>query len=257
MSWRASSAMLKHEWRVLRSDPSFIVFVLIMPLGMIYLMRGLFAGTLAAEGYVGANGSEFAVPGLGVAFAAFGVGYSGFAFFREHGWGTWERLRASQATSLDIMIGKVVPMIGVTVAQLGLLFLLSGPLFDLRVDGSWLAIAVLIVMLSTCLGAFGVLVTAISRTSQQLNAIGSVGGMVLAIMGGAFVPLSVMPGWAQDVAPAIPTYWAMRGFRDVVLDDAGLTAVVLPTIVLAAFTVAFAGIAATRFRFEETKVYYG
>ncbi|HEX2027662.1 MAG TPA: hypothetical protein VHF25_06650 [Nitriliruptorales bacterium] len=49
----------------------------------------------------------------------------------------------------------------------------------------------------------------------------------------------------------------MRGLRSVVLEPGGLPEVLLPTTALLAFGVAFTLVAATRFRFEDTKVYFG
>jgi hypothetical protein len=46
------------------------------------------------------------------------------------------------------MVGKIVPTVAVTITQLGLLFLLGGPLFGLRVKGSIVAIAAIIVVLA-------------------------------------------------------------------------------------------------------------
>lgn len=257
MSWRASGAIARHELRVMAKDPSTAVFVVVMPLAMAALMKGLFRDALVGQGMTEATGAEFAVPGMAVAFAAFSVGYSGFAFFRDHGWGTWERLRASPATSVDILAGKVAPAVGLTLVQLGLLFVLGAPLLGFTVAGPAIALIPTIVVLALCLNAFGVAVTAMSRTSQQLNAIGSAGGFLLAILGGAFVPVETMPGWAQSVAPWVPTYWAMRAFRDVIIGGRGLEATALPAAVMIAFTVGLVILAASRFRFDEPKVYYG
>ena len=248
---------MRHEFRVMLSDPSTVIFVVLMPLFMVAIMKELFATALRAQGYSSANGSEFGVPAMAVAFAAFGVGYSGFTFFRDHGWGTWDRLRATPASAVDIMVGKVVPNVLVTVVQLLLLFTLGGPLFGLDVSGSWAALVVLILVLAVALSAFGMLVTALARTMNQLNAVGSVGGMALALLGGAWVPTETMPGWAQTIAPAIPTYWAMEGFRDVILESGGLGAVLAPSLVLLGFGALFTSLSAWKFRFEDTKVYYG
>jgi len=257
MSPRLSWALVRHEYRVMFSDPSTVIFVVLMPLFMVSIMKQIFATTLQAQGYAGANGSEFAVPAMGVAFAAFNVGYAGFTFFRDHGWGTWDRLRASSATSVDIMVGKVVPNLTVIVAQLLLLFGLGGPLFGLEVTGSWGAMVLLVVVLALALSAFGMLVTSVARTMNQLNAVGSVGGMALALLGGAWVPVDTMPGWAQAIAPGIPTYWAMEGFTSVILEGGGLGEVVVPSLILAGFGALFTALAAWKFRFEDTKVYFG
>ena len=257
MSPRATWAILRHELRVLITDPSTVIFVIFMPVLMVALTKQLFASSLQAQGYPDANGSEFGVPGMAVAFAAFGVGYSGFSFFRDHGWGTWDRLRATPASSIDIMVGKVVPMVLVSIAQLGVLFGLGGPLFGMHVNGSWIALSLLILVLALALSAFGMLVTAVAKTMNQLNAVGSVGGTALALLGGAWVPVETMPGWAQAVAPGLPTYWAMKGFRKVILDGAGLADALLPVVVIAGFGVLFTALAAWRFRFEDSKSYFG
>lgn len=257
MSLRRSAAIVRHEMRVMLTDPSTVIFVILMPLVMVALMKELFATTLLAEGFTGTNGSEFAVPGMAVSFAAFSVGYAGFSFFRDHGWATWDRLRASPATSADLMVGKVLPTVVITVIQLGVLFALGGPLFGLSVHGSVAGVAVLIVVLALALSAFGMLVTALARTMNQLNAIGGVGGMAMAMMGGAFIPVSAMPGWAQATAPVMPTYWAMEGFRALILEGRGFSAVLLPVAALVGFGALFTAIAAWRFRFDETKVYWG
>jgi ABC-2 type transport system permease protein len=257
VSPQASLAIMRHEYRVMWSDPSTLIFVILMPLLMVALMKELFAAALAAEGFTGTNGSEFAVPGMAVGFAAFGVAYAGFTFFRDHGWGTWDRLRATAASSVDLMVGKVVPSITVTIVQLGVLFVLGGPLFGLHVSGSVLALAVIIVLLALSLCAFGMAVTAMSRTMQQLNAIGSVGGVGLAMLGGAWVPVSAMPGWAQAIAPVLPTYWAMEAFQTVILEGGGLADVAMPIIILIGFGAVFTAVAAAKFRFEESKAYYG
>ncbi len=233
MSLRNSYAILRHELRVMWTDPSTVIFVVAMPLVMVALMKQLFATALRAEGFGNANGSEFAVPAMAVGFAAFGVGYAGFTFFRDHGWGTWDRLRATPASSVDIMVGKVLPTVGVMFVQLGLLFVLGGPLFGLEVTG------------------------AVTRTMNQLSAVGSVGGMAMAMLGGAWVPVATMPGWAQAVAPFLPTYWAMQGFRGVILEGKGVPGVIVPVLVMAGFGLLYTVIAAARFRFEDTKVYFG
>ena len=92
---------------------------------------------------------------------------------------------------------------------------------------------------------------------NQLNAVGSVGGVAMAMLGGAWVPVAMMPGWAQAIAPFLPTYWAMEGFRDVILLGRGGPAIVLPVLAMAGFGLVYTAVAAMRFRFEDTKTYFG
>ena len=57
------------------------------------------------------------MPGQAVANGFYIVGMTSFAFFAEYGWSTWDRLRSSQATSVEIIVGKAHPRLGLSVAQ--------------------------------------------------------------------------------------------------------------------------------------------
>ena len=257
MPLRRSATIARHEFRIVFDDPSTLVFVIGMPLLMMAFLKPLFRFSLAAEGFAGANGAEQAVPGMAVMFAAFGASFAGFSFFREHGWGTWERLRASAASSTEIMVGKLIPPLAVTAVQLTALFGLGGLLFGLSIPGSMTGLVIVSAALALSLLSFGAAITAISRTSQQLNVLANVGGLVFATVGGALTPLSILPGWVATIAPATPTYWAMQGYRSLILEAAGVGDVLRPVTVLLIFAAGFAAFAATRFRFEESKVYWG
>lgn len=255
MSWRRSWALTRHELKALADDPGSLVFLLVMPLMMMGLMAPLFGLSLQAEGYPGANGAEQAVPGMAAMFVTFTGSFAGFTFFREHGWKTWDRLRASQATTSDVMVGKIVPTLLIAIAQLTALFLLGVVLFDLVITGSTVGLTMISFAYALSVLAFGMAITALSRTSLQLNTFVNLFAVLFAGLGGALVPLSVLPSWAQSAARFVPTYWAMEGLLDVILDGATTVEVLAPTAMLLLFTGIFVIIAATRFRFEETKIY--
>ncbi|WP_419921248.1 hypothetical protein [Candidatus Poriferisodalis sp.] len=58
------------------------------------------------------GGPAHSVPALASLFALMGTGSMGFSFFREHGWGTWDRLRVAPIRTIHIVGGKAVPMLG-------------------------------------------------------------------------------------------------------------------------------------------------
>lgn len=241
MSWRRSAAVVRHDLRILRSDPVFLIMMIGMPLVLMAFTERVFS-------------PEQAVPGMTVMFSLFLVGNIGFAVFREHGWSTWERLRASFATPSEIMIGKAVTPFLVLAIQLCVLFGLGSLLFGLEIRGSLLALVAVATSYAICLLALGAVALAICRTVMQLNAFTNLGAMLFAGLGGALTPIPDLPGWARAIAPVTPSYWAMRGFRDVILDAEGLAAAALPVAVLLGGAAGLTAIAAYRFRFEETKL---
>lgn len=255
MSWRRSWALIRHEMKALADDPGSLVFLIIMPLLMMGIMKPLFGLSLQSEGFLSANGSEQAVPGMAAMFATFTGSFAGFTFFREHGWHTWDRLRASQATTPDIMVGKLTPTLVIALVQILTLFWLGVVLFDLVIRGSLTALFMIVVAFSLSMLSFGMAITALSRTSLQLNTFVNLFGMVFAGVGGALVPLTVLPEWVQGIARFVPTFWAMDGFLDVILEGAVWTDVIGQFAVLMVFAAGFAAVAAIKFRFEESKVY--
>jgi ABC-2 type transport system permease protein len=209
-----------------------------------------------AAGYRHANGAEQVVPGQAVLNGFYIVGMTSFAFFSEYGWNTWDRLRSSQASSAEIVTGKAVPRVAASVVQFAIVFVIGIPLLQLHVRGPLVALIPVVLAFALCLVMLGVLVTALCHTLQQANAV-AFGGLVLfGAIGGALVPINVLPVWARTIAPATPTYWAMRGFRSIILTGSGPSSVVLPTGILLAMSAIFCAIALARFRFADTKTAY-
>lgn len=255
MSPKRTVAVVRHNAALLLADPAPIIVTTLMPLVLMAFLQGMGRSVLESEGFEGASGAEHVVPGMAVLFSLFGVIYLGMAFFQEHGWGTWDRLRSSPASSMDILIGKMLPSAAVILAQTTVLFASGAILFGLRVEGSVLALASLVSAMTVFLIALSMLCVAMFTTINQLSAAANVGAMVLGGLGGALAPISVLPTWAQAVAPFSPAYWALDGFRQVILDGAGIEAVIIPVAVLIGASVVLALVAARRFRFADEKVW--
>ncbi len=254
MSPRRSAAVSRHEVRVLRRDPLPLAVLLMMPMIMAPLYRTTFHAALVFGGHPHASGSDFAIPAQMVQFGFFLVPFTGFTFFREHIWKTWQRLRGSAATPAEIVIGKAVPMVVLGVLQVAVLVTFGWAVLGLHLRGEAVALGAVGVVYVCCAVTIGLALTAVLRTSQQLNAVGFLGATVLGALGGALVPLSTLPRWTRALAPATPQYWAMRAARDLVLDGKAAQAVVLPIVVLAGFTVLSGAIAVRRFQFGERNV---
>jgi ABC-2 type transport system permease protein len=230
------------------------MILVVFPLLLMAFLKPMFALALTTHGYPGSNGAEQVVPGEAVINGFYIVGMTSFAFFVEYGWNTWDRLRASNATSPEIITGKALPFLAVSASQFLIIFAIGVPLFHLHSRGPLIALVPLVVAFAICLVTLGVMITSLCRTIQQVSA-SAFGGLVLfGALGGALVPLEVLPGWARAVAPATPTYWVMRGFGSVILDGHSFPAIFLPCLILAGMSLTFAAISLRRFRFTDAKV---
>jgi ABC-2 type transport system permease protein len=245
--------LLRHELRLVMRDPLSVMILIVFPIITMAFLKPAFRAALVQSGHVHANGAEQVVPGQAVVSAFFIVGLTTFGFFSEFGWMTWDRLRASPASSLEIVLGKSIPRVALVLAQFLVVLGVGVVVFDLEIKGDAFALVPLVFTFSITLVALGVAVTAICRTAQQANSFAYVGMIVFGAIGGALVPFSTLPQWARTIAPVTPTYWAMRGFESVILDGRGFGAVAAPVCALAAMAVAFVLLALRRLRFDEQK----
>ena len=257
MSWSRSRTLVAHNWRLLMADPGPIVITTLMPIVMMAFLQGTGRAVLRGAGFATASGAEAVVPGMAVLFAFFGVGFIGTGFFSEHGWATWDRLRASSASSLEIVLGKIIPSAALMLAQLVVMFLAGAVLFGLQVNGSLAGVAVMMLVSIAVLVAISMLFTAVLKTANQMMAVVNLAAMVLAGIGGALAPVDALPDWARALAPLSPAYWMLTGFRAVVLEPGGLATVVVPAAATLAFAGGAAAIAAWRFRVTDEKVWDG
>ena len=236
-------AIVRNELRILRHDPVPLVLLIGMPIVLMVLLSQSLGHVLLFEGYDDTPGSMHTAPGMACLFGFFSIAIVGFAIFREHGWRTWPRLRAAGVGGPALLAGKLAVPAGMLVLQHAVLFGFGVAFLGFRVNGAWLAVALLALSFALMILSAGLAAAALLSTVQQLNAVTNLGTMVLGGLGGALVPVRELPKWVQPVAPASPVNWAMEGYRDVILDGAGV-ADVLPSLAamsaLAALLVAVA-----------------
>lgn len=241
-------ALVRNELRLLRHDPVPAAVLVGMPLVLTVLLSPALGAALALAGHPGAAGSAQSVPGLACVFAFFAVAMVGFSLFREHGWGTWPRLRVAGLSGGSLLVGKLAVPAALLVAQHVVLFAVGVAFLDLEVSGSWVAVALVAVAFSVLVLCAGLAATALTGTVQQLNAVTNLGAMVLGGLGGGFVPTQTLPEWVQPLAPASPVYWAMEGYESAILEGGGPGDVLVPVLVLAGVAALCAAVAWWRLR---------
>lgn len=111
-----------------------------------------------------------------------------------------------------------VPALTALLAQQLLIVGFGVTAFGLRVPHPFLLLGVLVSWSCALLG-LGALLGVLVRSMGELSACYDIGGMLLSSVGGALVPLSVLPAWVADVAPLSPGYWAAHGLRAALAGD--------------------------------------
>ncbi|MFH1296130.1 MAG: ABC transporter permease [Bacteroidota bacterium] len=169
------------------------------------------------------------------------------SIIKEREEGSLIRLMTIPVTYMTIFMAKVGVYLIVCFIQF-MLMVLAGiyvlPLFNmppLEVGTNYLAIAIMTIVSSLAALGYGILLGTLSKTHQQAAAFGSVSIVVLAAMGGLWVPVYLMGSLMRHLAAFSPLNWAHAGFLDIFLRGSSLMDV-LPEIIklLIFFTVTIA-----------------
>ncbi|MEJ2620005.1 MAG: ABC transporter permease [Candidatus Thiodiazotropha sp.] len=141
--------------------------------------------------------------------------------------GTLQRLQTLPVPRSYLLIGKLIPYLGINLIQ-ALLMLLVGihlvPLLTgegLQLAGnSWLLLP-LIIATSLSAISFALLIATQAKTTEQATTLGGISNLILAAIGGIMVPTFVMPELMQQIAALSPMNWALEGFFSILLREGG------------------------------------
>ncbi len=240
-------AISRNEVRQLRRDLAVVIVVCFIPLLLIGFVQPLFEAVLVGQGLSNDAGAQLAVPSMAVFFAFFLVGDVGHAFYKESMWNTGLRLRSSGMSTFQLFVGKVAPLLLLTLVQQWLIFGASTVFYGFRFGTAIAGVMLVSAAFASTLMALGVMVVSLSRSVKEVAAFQIIGTMVLGGLGGALTPIDLLPGWVQVLAKATPTYWAIAAYRRLFLEDGGLTDVLGPVAALLGIAIVAATIAARRF----------
>lgn len=183
-------------------------------------------GILAASRQLGAT--TFYAASMAIFFLFFTAQFGALSLLGERRGGTLARLVAAPIAPWSIVAGKSLGSFVLAGVAMGVLVVSS----TLLLGASWgnpPAVAALI--LGAVVAALGItaLITTLSRTEEQAGSLNSIAAVTLAILGGAFFPLSRGPEILQQVSLLTPHAWFLRGIADLGPDGTGI-ATVLPSI---------------------------
>jgi len=244
----AAVAIARQSVRLFRAEWVSLLTLLAMPLILMTIFLPVARDALRDAGFRGATGAEQVVPGMTVGFGLFLLGFVAFGFLNERTWRTGDRVRATAARPIDIVIGKLVPAFGLAVVYQFALFGIGAVVFGLRARGNAVALLLVVPAFAAAIVAIGIFLASVATRPQQVNATSNICGLGLSALGGAYVPIALLPIWIQRVAPVTPTYWAVKGMRVGFLPGSSIGTALAATAVLLGLAVAFALAAARRLR---------
>ncbi|MEV4184935.1 ABC transporter permease [Streptosporangium canum] len=196
--------IFRHNVRISLRQKAGIVFGVLQPLLYLVLFGPLFA-TIGTW--------ETLIPGLLVQVGLLSAGMAGFGVVFDARSGVLERLRVTPAHRVALLLGRVLGS-SVTLLIQSVMLIVVGYAFGMRaaVPGV-LAGLVLMALLGVSLAALSNAI-ALTMNPDLFAPVMSTGIVPLVLLSGAFLPMSMAPGWLDALSRLTPFRYVLEALRE-------------------------------------------
>ncbi len=192
------------------------------------------------------------VPAFIVMFAFFLINIMASSFISERKLGTLRRLQMSRVSPVQLLWGKTLPFLVVSIAQCVLLFLSGKVMFGMSWGTYPLMLLPVIITTSISATGLGLLLATTVRTESQVSSYSTFLVVVLGGISGCYMPRAWLPEFMKDVSLATPHAWALIAYQDLLTREHPNLQLVLECCgVMATMGLALFAIGAWRFRKRE------
>lgn len=147
--------------------------------------------------------------------------------------GTWSRLRASPLSTGSILLGKAIACFAVMLTTLLLMSLVGALVFGV-VPHSLPKLLLAFVACGIAFTGLMMLLASLGRSVQTASGAAWAVMMPLAMVGGAMIPLFVMPPWMLQLSNVSPVKWAVVGIEGATWRGFSMAEMLTPIAVLLA-----------------------
>jgi len=163
---------------------------------------------------------------------------AGVSFLRERTTGTLERLLASPLRKWEIVLGYILGFGVFTMIQATLISAYAVYVLDMMMEGSFLSLLVIILLLALTALTLGILLSAFANNELQMIQFIPIVVVPQIFFSGLF-NLDTISDWLSWIGPFTPLYYAADALRDVMVRGYGWGEINLNLLVLFGFSVLF------------------
>ena len=160
---------------------------------------------------------------------------------KEKGQGTQIRLITNPVPYSIVIAGKTATYLIICMIQFFLMVAVGIYLFPylglpvLDVEGKLFLMSIVALFSGLAAIGFGILLGTIAKTQEQSAPFGATSVVILAAIGGVWVPVFAMPKIMQHISQISPMNWGLNAFYDVLLRNGGFTEILYDIILLLLF----------------------
>lgn len=189
------------------------------------------------------------IPGLIAILLTFsGTILSAFAIVKERERGTLEQLMVTPVSPLAVVLGKILPYLGLAYGTLVVVLILMRVLFRVPFNGSVTLLLVLSSVYLLALLSFGLLIS--SRAGSQMEAMQQAMGVMLpsVLLSGYIFPIASLPLPLRFISYALPATHFIRIARGIVIRGATFADLWEPVCALLAISAVLIAASARAFK---------
>lgn len=171
------------------------------------------------------------------------------SIIKERDEGSYTRILTMPGSYITVLIGKISAYLGICLIQcvlmlmVGLYILPNMGLPVLIIGNSIWAITIVAVSAGLAATGYGILIGTIFKTHQQASTFGAVSVVILAALGGIWVPVFVMPEYIRMMSEFSPLFWGLSAFHKLFLNGGDIQSVLPNVLKLLVFCFINLGIA--------------
>lgn len=162
---------------------------------------------------------------------------------KEKSQGTFVRLKTNPISFATIIGGKVIVYLAVCLIQFVLMLLVGLYIFpylglpNFEINGSYSLLFLVAIFSGLSAIGIGILIGTIADTQEQSAPFGATLVVILAAVGGVWIPVFAMPKLMQIFAKISPMNWGLNCFYDVIIRDNSFMEIIPELLLLGLFFV--------------------
>jgi len=194
---------------------------------------------------------DFLTPAVIALTVFFGTVMStGYAVAGEREDGTIVRILMTPISRGAVIFGKTMHQLILQLARAVILIMAAILIFGVTMNGSWLLVALILVVFTFGAVGMGIAISAKSEDMTAFQQISMLFTLPSMFATGVFFPLSSVPDWMRWIAYFIPLTYANDAMRIVMVKGQGLEAIMGDLIIMSFFSIMIFAVAIHLFRRE-------
>ncbi len=164
------------------------------------------------------NSTQHNVPAWSIFAMFFMVISLGSNIVKERLSGSFVRLQTIPSSFSLVLLSKMFTYLFVALLQLTVIFMLGKFVFPLiglptlSLPSNILGLFIISILSAFSAISFAMLVGTFAKTNEQANGFGAITIIILAAIGGIWVPTFVMPSYMQVIGNISPLHWCLEGY---------------------------------------------